>query len=166
MGTEDQLDALTRHGVAMATVRAFGARSSAEQVLVLLDSGEDDSPTMVEWRPGIPIELTDGGITWEVPDEIAGEAPALELGDVTAAAPASAIEVDLDAGTVQAPPGALPALCRAVTALAEAFGGRSVASADWPTRRPGQPLTIAARPGEPAVIGVGDQLFEVAAGQP
>lgn len=162
MGTGDQLEAVTRHGAAMATVRAFGARSSAEQVLVLLDTGEDEAPTMIEWRPGIPLELTDGGITWEVPDEIAGEGTELPLPAVGVAAPASSIEVDLEAGTVQAPPGALPALSRAVVALAEAFGGRSVASADWPTRHSGRPLTIAARPGEPAVIGVGDQLFEVA----
>ena len=166
MGTGNPLDALARHGTAMATVRSFAARSSAEQVLVLLDSGEDVAPTMLEWRPGIPLELTDGGITWEVPDEIAAESAPLPLPGVTAAAPASAIEVDLEAGTVQAPPGALPALCRSVAALADAFGGRSVASADWPTREPGRALTIAARPGEPAVIGVGDQLFEVAAGQP
>lgn len=149
----------------MATVRAFGTRSSAEQVLVLLDSGDEAAPTMLEWRPEIPLELTDEGITWEVPDEIAGRAAPLPLPGVGAAAPASAIAIDLEAGTVQAPPGALPALCRAVSALAEAFGGRSVASADWPTRQPGQPLTVAARPGEPAVIGVGDQLFEVPAGQ-
>ena len=146
----------------MATVLAFGTRSSAEQVLVLLDSGEDGVPTMLEWRPGSPLELTDGGITWEVPDDLAAESAPLPLPGIGAAAPASAIDVDLEAGTVQAPPGALPALCQAVNALAEAFGGRSVASADWPTREAGRPLTIAARPGEPAVIGVGDQLFEVA----
>ena len=164
MGTGDQLDALARHATSMATVRAFGARSGAAQVLVLLDSGAEGTPTMIEWRPDIPLELTDGGITWEVPDEIAAAEAPLALPDVVAGAPASSIEVDLDAGTVQAPPGALPALCRAVTALAQAFGGRSVASADWLTREPGQLLTVAARPGEPAVIGVGDQLFEIAAG--
>jgi hypothetical protein len=165
VGTADQLDALTRHGVAMATVRAFGVASGAEQVLVLLSSGEDGAPTMIEWRPDVPLELTDGGITWEVPEDIAGASAPLRLPGLSPAAPASSIEVDLDQGTVQAPPGAMPALCRAVTALAEVFGGLTVASADWPTRQPGRPLTIAARPGEPPVIGVGDQLFEVAAGQ-
>jgi hypothetical protein len=165
VGSEDQLDALVRHETAMATVRAFGTRSSAEQVLVLLESGDDAAPTILEWRADVPLELTDAGITWEVPDEIAAEAAPLPLPGVAAAAPASSIQVDLEAGTVQAPPGALPALCRAVTVLAEAFGGRSVASADWPTRESGQPLTIAARPGEPAVLGVGEQLFEIPAAQ-
>ncbi len=163
MGTGDQLDALARHAAAKATLRPNGERSGAAQVLVLLDSGEDRAPTMIEWRPGIPLELTDGGITWEVPDAMAAATAPLALPDVVAAVPASAIEVDLDGGTVQAPPGTVPALCRAVTTLAEAFGGRSVASADWITREPGPLLTVAARPGEPAVIGVGDQLFEIAA---
>jgi hypothetical protein len=166
VGTGDQLEALVRHEAAMATVRAFGVRSSAEQVLVLLDSGDEGAPTMLEWRPDVPLELTDAGITWEVPDEIAANVEPLPLPGVGAAAPASAIDVDVEAGTVEAPPGALAALSRAVMALAEAFGGRSVASADWSTRRAGQPLTIAARPGEPAVMGVGDQLFEVPAVQP
>lgn len=144
----------------MATVRAFGERANAEQVLVLADSGDESAPTMIEWRPGIPLEVTDGGITWEVPDDIAAEAQPLPLPGVRRSAPASSVRVDLEAGTVEAPPGALPALCDAVVALAEAFGGLSVASADWPTSEPGRALTIAARPGEPAVMGVGDQLFE------
>lgn len=161
MGTGDRLDALVRHETAMATVRAFGARSSAEQVLVLVDSGDEGEPTMVEWRPGIPLELTAAGVTWEVPDDIAADVPPLPLPGVRPAAPASSVRVDVDAGTVEAPPGALPALCDAVRALAEAFGGLTVASADWPTSQPGRALTVAARPGEPAVVGVGDQLFEL-----
>ncbi len=163
METGNRLDALVRHETAMATVRAFGERSSAEQVLVLVDSGEESEPTMVEWRPGIPLELTASGITWEVPDDIAADVPPLPLPGVRPAAPASAMRVDIDAGTVEAPPGALPALCEAVLALAGAFGGLTVASADWPTSEAGRALTVAARPGEPAVVGVGDQLFELPA---
>ena len=149
----------------MATVRDFAARSRAEQVLVLLDTGDDEAPTMLEWRSQAPLELTDGGITWEVPDEIVAGADPLPLPEIVPAAPASSIHVDLEAGTVEAPPRALPSLCDAVRALASAFGGRSVASADWPTRQGGRPLTVAARPGEPAVLGVGDQLFEIATGE-
>lgn len=161
METGNRLDALARHETAMATVRAFGTRSSAEQVLVLVDSGGEGESTVVEWRPGIPLEVTAGGITWEVPDDIADDVPPLPLPGVRPAAPASSLHVDVEAGTVEAPPGALPALCEAVSALAEAFGGLTVASADWPTSEAGRALTVAARPGEPAVVGVGDQLFEL-----
>lgn len=145
----------------MATVRAFGSRSGAEQVLVLIDRGDDAAPTMVEWRPGIPLELTDEGITWEVPDDIAADVAPLALPGVGRAAPASALRIDAEAGVVEGPVGAVAALCDAVRALAEAFGGRSVASADWATVEEERPFTVAARPGEPAVLGVGDQLFEL-----
>jgi hypothetical protein len=145
----------------MATVRRFGHRSGAERVLVLIDRGEDLTPTMVEWRPGVPLELTDEGITWEVPDEIGADVQPLGLPEVARAAPASSMRIDVEAGTVEGPVGAVAALCDAVRALAGAFGGASVASADWATAEAGRPFTIAARPGEPAVLGVGDQLFEV-----
>jgi len=145
----------------MATVRAFGERSAAEQVLVLIDQGEGAPPAMIEWRPGVPLELTDAGITWEVPDEIGAGVPPLPLPEVRAAAPASALRIDAEAGSVEGPVGAVAALCDAVRGLAEAFGGLSVASADWPTATASRPFTIAARPGEPAVLGVGDELFEL-----
>jgi hypothetical protein len=46
-----------------------------------------------------------------------------------------------------------------VLALARAFGGRSVATADFATRDPELPLTIAAREGEPLVLAAGDRRF-------
>jgi glycyl-tRNA synthetase beta chain len=57
--------------------------------------------------------------------------------------------------------GAVAALARAVLGLAQAFGGRSVATADFATREPELPLTIAAREGEPLVVAAGDRRFEL-----
>ncbi len=143
----------------MATVRAFGDRSGADQVLALIDRGDDSPATMVEWRRGVPLELTDEGITWEVPDEIGADVEPLPLPQVRRAAPATSLRIDTDAGIVEGPIGAVAGLCDAVRSLAEAFGGRSVVSADWPTSEPERHFTVAARPGEAAVVGVGDQLF-------
>lgn len=145
----------------MSTVRAFGDRSGAEQVLVLIDGGDESPATMIEWRRGIPLELTDEGITWEVPDEIGADAEPLPLPHVRRGAPASSLRIDAEAGIVEGPIGAVAGLCDAVRSLAEAFGGRSVVSADWPTAEPESHFTVAARPGEAAVVGVGDQLFEL-----
>jgi hypothetical protein len=50
-------------------------------------------------------------------------------------------------------------LARAVLALAALFGGRSVATADFATRNPELPITIAAREGEPLVLAAGDRRF-------
>jgi hypothetical protein len=51
-----------------------------------------------------------------------------------------------------------------VLALAAAFGGRSVASVDFPTRQPDLPLTIAAREGDPVIVAAGEQRFELPPG--
>jgi hypothetical protein len=48
-----------------------------------------------------------------------------------------------------------------VLALARAFGGRSVATAEFGTRDPDLPLTIVARDGEPLLLAVGDGRFEL-----
>ena len=50
-------------------------------------------------------------------------------------------------------------LAQAVLGLATAFGGRSVATADFATRDPRLPITIAAREGEPLVLAAGDRRF-------
>lgn len=160
MSEEASIAALEHHSAAMATVVAFGKGSGAQQVLVLADRGDDVAPTLLEWRAGEPLELTDDGVTWEVPDELAEGATPLSLPPLKPV-PASALRVDIDAGTVEGPPGAVLLLAEEVRALAEAFGGRSVASADWATAESGPAFTIAARPGEPAVLGVGEELFEM-----
>jgi hypothetical protein len=50
-------------------------------------------------------------------------------------------------------------LADAVLALARAFGGRTVASADFATRDPAVPLTIAAREGEPVLLSLAGRHF-------
>ncbi len=159
---EASIAALERHSTAMATVVAFARGSGAQQVLVLADRGDDATPTLLEWRAGEPLELTDEGLTWEVPDELAEGGVPLPLPPLRPV-PASALRVDIEAGTVEGPPGAVLLLAEEVRALAEAFGGLSVASADWATAESGPAFTIAARPGEPPVLGVGDELFEMPA---
>jgi hypothetical protein len=75
------------------------------------------------------------------------------------AVPASAIAVDLEAGQLSGPIGAIPLLGRALLELARTFGGRSVATADFATSDPEQPITIAAREGEPVLLAVGEERF-------
>ena len=62
--------------------------------------------------------------------------------------------------------GALAALAGAVVALAAAFGGRSVATAEFATREPDQPFMLAARPGEPVVAQIGGETFAFPEGWP
>jgi hypothetical protein len=150
MGERDPL------AVAVVTVAAFAERAGAERVILLLDLGEDAEPAMVECVPGERIEVTEGDDARPVTAE-PGVAPA-PLPDLRPP-PASALQADPETGELAAPLGAVAHLADAVLALAGAFGGRSVATADFATRDPAVPLTVAARPGEPVLLAMGGRHF-------
>ena len=146
------------HAEAVATVRAFAAASGAQRVVLLLDLGEDHPASMLDLSADGTLELTREGETTTIDSAAPAGAPPRALPDITAV-PASAITLDPDAGELAAPLGVVAHLGDAVLALARAFGGRSVATADFATRDPDVPLTIAAREGEPLVLAAGDRRF-------
>lgn len=154
---------LERHAQAAATVRAFAERSRAERVVLLVDLGEERAPAMIDCAPGGELELTDEGALWRVPAEVDVGAEPRSLPDLRPP-PATALALDPVTGELEAPLGAVANLAGGVLALARAFGGRSVATADFATRHPEMPLTIAAREGEPIVVAAGDHRFELPEG--
>jgi hypothetical protein len=150
-------DAFMRHAEAVATVRAFAERSGALRVVLLVDAG-DGAATMIECDAAGALELTDGDGAWVLPagEPAVGEPrPLPELRPP----PPTALAIDAETGELEAPLGAVANLGRAVLGLAVAFGGRSVATADFATRDPETPITIAAREGEPLVLAAGDRRF-------
>ncbi len=159
----DGQEALERHAQAAATVRAFSERSRAERVVLLVDLGEERAPAMLDCAPGGELELTDEGALWRVPADVDPGAEPRPLPDLRPP-PATALALDPDTGELEAPLGAVANLAGGVLALARAFGGRSVATADFATRDPETPLTIAAREGEPIVVAAGDHRFELPEG--
>src|SRR3954469_13201374 len=114
-------------------------RSGAARVVLLLDEGETAPPSLVELS-GDGLEVTANGAPVEAPE---GGAPAA-LPDIRRAPP-SAVGIDLEHGQLEAPLGTVAHLADVVLALARTRGGRSVATAEFPTRAPHLPLTIAAR---------------------
>lgn len=164
-GTDHEAVTPSRHEVAIATVRAFAAAASAGRVVALLDEGAGSEPTMLEWAPGVAFELTVAGQAQALaPESAAGVAPlAIAL---PRAVPPTALTVDVTAGELAGPIGAVAGLAAGVRDLARAFGGRSVVTADFATRDPGRTLTIAAREGEPLVVAVGDDQFAMPDGWP
>ena len=150
---------LARHAIAIATVRTFLEASRAARVVVVLEAPGGTS-VMLEAEPGAPLELTTEAGTFEVaPGAVDGVAP-LPV-EAPLAPPASALGVDLVAGEIHAPIGVVPSLADEVLALARAFGGRTVASAEFATRDPDVPLTLAARDGEGVVAAAGDEQFRL-----
>jgi hypothetical protein len=145
---------------AVATVRAFQSAAAAERVVVLIDRGEDRPATMVEGAPSGAVAIVEDGEEIEIaPTTPPGAAPHA-LPELRPAPP-TAIAMDPETGELEAPLGTVQNLARGVLALATAFGGRSVASVDFPTRDPSLPMTIAAREGEPLVVAAGENRFEL-----
>jgi hypothetical protein len=147
---------LERHAEAIATVRAFAERSGALRVVLLVDPGDGTTATMLDCAADGTLELTEGEETQPVPETVTGTPRPLPQ---LRPPPASAIAIDPDTGELEAPLGAIANLGGAVLALAQVFGGRSVATADFATRDPAMPITIAAREGEPLLLAAGDRRF-------
>jgi hypothetical protein len=145
---------------AVATVRAFQAAADAERVVLLIDNGEDRPATMIDGAADGSIEVSEAGDSIEIDARTPLGAPPRELPELRPAPP-SAVAIDPDTGELEAPLGVVANYARGVLALATAFGGRSVASVDFPSRDPVVPLTIAAREGENFVVAAGDRRFEL-----
>ena len=154
------LKAIARHADAIATVRAFAARSEALRVVLIVDRGAEDAPAMLDAVPGGAIELTDEGEAHAVPAEMPVPVPPRALPEIRPA-PSSALRADPITGELAAPIGAIANLGHAVLGLARAFGGRSVATAEFATQDRDLPMTIVAREGEPLLLAVGDGRFEL-----
>jgi hypothetical protein len=151
--------AIARHVQAIATVRAFAEESGAERVAVVLDAGGGEA-VLLECLPGEALELTVGEDAYVIPPDATAAVVPLAV-DIPRSPPATAVEVDVELEQILAPIGVLPALADGVMSLARALGGRTIAAADFPTREPERPMTIAARDGEGVVVAVGDTQFEL-----
>jgi hypothetical protein len=137
---------------AAAIARAFAARAGALRVVLIVDRGEQE-PLMVDCDPAGDVEITDGDVTTHDTTETQGDAP-----DVRAV-PATAISLDTETGELAAPLGAIEQLARALLEVAQRLGGRSVATAEFATS--GDPITLAAREGEPVVLAAGDEEYRL-----
>jgi hypothetical protein len=138
--------------VVLATVQEFAARAGAERVVVLLDT---QPPLMVERLEDATLEVTEGDATRAAPPD---RGAPLALPGLRAV-PASALSADPETGELVAPLGSVQLMADSVLALARALGGRSVATATFPTRDPETPLTVAAREGEPVVLDIAGRQF-------
>jgi hypothetical protein len=148
---------------AVATVRAFASASAAERVVLLIDRGVDRDAVMLDCDELGTVEITEDGAVAMIDAAMPPGAAPRPLPELRPPPP-TAIALDTETGQLEAPLGVVANLAAGVLALATAFGGRSVASADFPTRDPEQPLTVAAREGDPVIVAAGDHRFELPPG--
>lgn len=145
------------------TLRAFVSAAGALEATLLLDQGTETAPLVVECPAFGPVLLSEGEDVVQLDADRLAAAP-LPLPDVRALPP---FEVDAVRAEITSPLGGVEHHARAVRALAEAFPGRSVLSAQFATTDPLMPLTLAARAGDPMVLALGeDEQFEMPEGWP
>jgi hypothetical protein len=140
---------------AAAALREFVHLSGALRAQALVDH---DPPAVVGCaRLGaIEIAVGDDALSFAHGEELP-EPP--ELGDVRQLPP---FEVDPATGQVTGTIGGLHHLTDAVGRLASALGGASAAVVEFETTTPGLPLAISARAGEPVVVLIGDEVYDLA----
>ena len=144
------------------TLRRFVHAAGALEAILLLDQGAEVPPLVVECPAVGPLLLSEGEDVVQLdPDRLAAQP--LALPEVR---PLPPFEVDAVRAEITSPLGGVEHQARAVRALAEAFPGRSVLTVAFATTDPETPLTLAARGGEPMVLALGEQQFELGAGWP
>jgi hypothetical protein len=139
-----------------ATLAGFLAASGARSAMAVLDT--DEGPVLVE------CDATDGAFVTEG-EEARPAMPAAPL-PLPHLHSFELIEVDASRAEITAPMGAVAHLAGATAELARTLGGRSVLTAEFATTDPVTPLTIAARPGEPIVLALGEEQFAMPDGWP
>ncbi len=146
----------------VVTLRTFVHAAGALEATLLLDQGEAVPPLVVECPAVGPVLLGEGEEVVQLDADRLAAAP-LPLPDVRALPP---FEVDAVRAEITAPLGGVEHHARAVGSLAEAFPGRSVLSVVFATTDPAIPLQLVARSGEPMVLGLGEEQFELDASWP
>jgi hypothetical protein len=139
------------------TLRAFAAACGAAAVVLLLDQGEGAPPLVVECPAEGAVQVSEGEAVVQLDASRLAAAP-LPLPEVRALPP---FEVDALRAQITAPLGGVEHLARAVRSLADAFPGRSVLTATFATSDPDTPLHLAARSGDPMVLALGEEQFEM-----
>jgi hypothetical protein len=139
------------------TLRAFVAAAGALEATLLLDQGDEVPPLAIRCPAVGPALLGEGEDVVQLDPAWLAAAP-LRLPDVRALPP---FEVDALRAEIAAPLGGVEHQARAVRALAEAFPGRSVLAVTFATTDPDVPLQIAARTGDPLVLALGEDAYEM-----
>lgn len=142
---------------ACAALRSFVHRSGALRAQALIPQ-PDGPPAVVSCVRLGPLEIEIGERVVELAHDIALEAPAPDLG---ALRPMPPFEISPERGEVAGMIGGLDLLREAAMTVAEAIGPRAAVVVEMDSTTPGVPLVLSARAGEPVLVTLGDESFEL-----
>jgi hypothetical protein len=140
------------------TLRDVLHRSGALRVAVVVDM-PDGPAALVDVGRLAPVEVRIADRTMHLPHAI--ELEAESLGGAIELRQLPPFEVEPETGQVTGTLGGLDMLADAMRQLSDLLGGRSVAIAVYQTVTPGVDLTVTARYGEPVLITLGEQEWEL-----
>lgn len=143
----------------IATLRDFIHRSGAVRAVAVVDgTDQGEGPAVVDVGRLAPIEVQHGERLVHLPHAIELEAEPLGEIDVKQLPP---FTVDQATAEVAATIGGVEHLARATGRLAELIGGRTACLAQFDTTTPDLLFGIAARQGDPYVLTIGEEEFEM-----
>jgi hypothetical protein len=142
---------------ACVALRSFVHLSGALRAQALVPQTDGPAALVSCVRLG-PLEIEIGERSVELPHDFELEAPAPDLG---ALRPMPPFEVSPERGEVAGMIGGLGLLGDAIMTVAEAIGPQSAVVVEMESTTPGLPLVVSARAGEPLLVTLGDDEFEI-----
>lgn len=139
---------------AVALARELLHGTAALIVSIALDRPE---PVLVECARLRPIVVRDAGGERELPHD----APDIELPELPLMRRLPPMEIEPETGRVAGVIGGLEMLGEAVRDIASLLPGASVVAAEYETSDPTAPLGLAGRGGDPVVVLLGEDEFEL-----
>ena len=148
----------------IATLRDFLHRSGAVRAVAVVDgTDEGGGSAVVDVGRLAPIEVQHGERLVHLPHAIELDAEPLGEVDVKQLPP---FTVDAESGEVAATIGGVEHYARAARALSELLGGRTACLVQFDTTSPDLLFGVAARAGDPIVLTIGAEEFEMDPGWP
>lgn len=142
---------------ACAALRSFVHLSGALRAQALVPA-QDGPPAVVSCVRLGPLEITIGERSVQIPHDTELEAAAPDLG---ALRPMPPFEVSPERGEVAGMIGGLGALGDAVMTVAAAIGPQTAVVVEMESTTPDVPLVVSARAGEPVLVTLGDESFDL-----
>jgi hypothetical protein len=136
----------------VVALRDFLHRSGALRAVAAVGDAVVDCPRFS------PVEVERDGRIVAIPHALALDAQPPVLPAFEQPPP---FDVDPEHGAVRAPLGNLQALGSAVRALAGALSDHAVVVASFATTTPDVLLSVSARDGEPVIVALGEEIFEL-----
>jgi hypothetical protein len=164
---DDRIDLVASAGAldpVIVTLRDFLHRSGAVRAVAVVDGTDvGEGPAVVDVGRLAPIEIQHGERLVHLPHAIPLDAASLGDIDVRQLPP---FDVDAGSGEVAATIGGVEHLARATEALAGLIGGRTACLVQFDTTTPDVRFGVAAQAGQPFVLTIGEEEFEMDADWP